>query len=197
MVFRLSHRLSTKIGAGTLPHEPSHVHPYADWSGHLFVAGRTQSILLSNTRSLDSIVFPARGITDEGRFTERALSGLLESMEGDGLAALHLRFIAPECAAVRVGRASDRAVTGSMNGLNKHATSLLAEEKSSPLDVGLRLNEVLLSAIATSRSEKYGKPREAFKDMAGILESWRSPSPEGASRLHRADPEPDHRLSLT
>jgi hypothetical protein len=56
MIFRLSQKLNTKIKAGTLPALPLDKNPIADWSAHLFVADRTQYILLSNTKSLYSTV---------------------------------------------------------------------------------------------------------------------------------------------
>ena len=56
MIFRLSQKLSTKIKVGTLGALPLHENSLADWSAHVFVAGRTQYILLSNTKSLYSTV---------------------------------------------------------------------------------------------------------------------------------------------
>jgi len=56
MIFRLSQKLNTKIKAGTLQSLPLHENPFADWSAHLFVADRTQYIILSNTKSLYSVV---------------------------------------------------------------------------------------------------------------------------------------------
>jgi hypothetical protein len=35
----------------------------------------------------------------------------------------------------------------------------------SPFDVSIKLNDVLLSAIAPSRAEKYGKSKESFKRL--------------------------------
>ena len=91
-------------------------------------------------------------------------------MEDDGQAFVYHRFIAPASGTVRFARALDRAVTGSMNELIVHATALLVEGELSPFDVGFRLNEVLLSALAASETEKYGTPREAFKSMASGFE---------------------------
>jgi hypothetical protein len=41
MIFRLSQKLNAKIKAGVLRALPLHENPLADWSAHLFVAGRT------------------------------------------------------------------------------------------------------------------------------------------------------------
>lgn len=169
MIFRISQKLNAKIKAGSLPQQPPGENPFADWSAHLFVADRTQYILLSNTRSLYSTVMYARGITDDGRFIERALSSLREFMEDDGQAFAYHRFIAPASGTVRFAKALDRTVTGCMNELIVHATALLVGDELSPFDIGFRLNEVLLSALAASKADKYGTPREAFKSMLDTL----------------------------
>lgn len=171
MIFRISHKLSIKIKAGPLPLQPLSENPFADWSAHLFVADRKHYILLSNTKSLYTTVLNGKGVTDDRRFIERALGSLRESLEGDGQASVYRRFIAPSSRSVRFARALDRAVTGSMNELIVHATALLLEGELSPFDVGFRLNDVLLSAIAAGGTEKYGKPREAFMSMASGIES--------------------------
>ena len=171
MILRISHKLNAKIKAGPLPALPLCENPFADWSAHLFAADRRQYILLSNTTSLYSTVFYGKGITDDNRFIERALGGLRESLEDDGQAPVYQRLIAPASGTVRFARASGRTVTGSMNDLIVHATALLVEGETSPFDVGSRLNDVLLSALAASGTGKYGTPRGAFKSMSGDYEA--------------------------
>jgi hypothetical protein len=166
LIFRPSQKLNARIKAGSLPALPTSDDPYSDWSAHLFVADRTQYILLSNTRSLYSTVFYAGGITDDRRFIGRALDNLRESLEDAGQAFAYHRFIAPEGGTVQFARASGRAVTGSMNELVVHAKHLLAGGELSPFDAGDRLNDVLLSAIGTGGKKRYMTPREAFRSMA-------------------------------
>ena len=166
LVFRISHKLNAKIKAGPVSPLPSDENPFADWSAHLFAADRTQYILLSNTKSLYSIVMYSKGITDERRFIERALSSLREFMGDDGQAFVYHHFIAPASATVHFAKALDRTVTGCMNELIVQATALLVGDELSEFDVGFRLNEVLLSALAASKADKYGTPRGAFKSMA-------------------------------
>jgi hypothetical protein len=57
-----------------------------------------------------------------------------------------------------------------MNDLIKHATYWLAAGDQSPFDVGFRLNEIPMSALAGSGSS-YGKPRDAFRALAGGVET--------------------------
>jgi hypothetical protein len=170
MIFRLSHKLNAKIKAGALATVPLDENPFADWSAHVFVAGRTQYILLSNTKALYSTVLYGKSVTDDGHFIECALSAIREFMEDEGQEFVYRRFIAPASGTVRFAKALDRSVTGSMNDLIRHATAWLAGGDLSPHDVGLRLNDILLSALAGSDSP-YSKPREAFKAMVSGVES--------------------------
>ena len=171
MIFRLSQELNTKIKAGTLPTLPPDDNPFADWSARLFLADRMQYILLSHTQSLYSTVMYGKGITDDGRFIERALSELRKFMQADGQESVYRRFVAPASASVLFAKTLNRAVTGSMNELIQHATAMLVEGEVSPGDLGFTLNDVLLSAIAPSQTAKYGKPREVFK---ALVESFKT-----------------------
>ena len=165
MIIRLSQALAKKLKEGTLPAVPLDDNPYADWSAHLFTADRTQYIIVANTKSLYSVVMYGRGITDYSEFIGRALNSLREFMEDDGQAFVYQRLIAPTSGSVRFAKALDRSVTGSINELVKFAKIWLEEDELSPFDVGFRLNDTLLSALAASKKDGYGKPNEAFRAM--------------------------------
>jgi hypothetical protein len=163
MILRLSQKLNTKIKAGKLGEMPLDENPYADWSCHLFTADRTQYIIMSNTPSLYSCVMYGKGITDDSRLIERALSTIREFMEDDGQAFVYQKFIAPSSATVSFAKALSRKVTGSMNELVLAATHSLESGEVAPHDVGFYLNDLLLSAIATKEDRGYGRPKDAFK----------------------------------
>jgi len=169
MILRLSQTLAKKLKEDTLPSVPPDANPYADWSAHLFRADRTQYIIVSNTKSLYSVVMYGKGITDYSDFIDRALSSLREFMEADGQAFVYQRFIAPTGRSVRFAKALNRSVTGSMNELVKFAKFLLEEGELAPFDIGFKLNDFLLSALAPSKKDGYGKPNEAFKALADGL----------------------------
>jgi hypothetical protein len=170
MIFRLSQKLNTKIKAGPLPALPLDDNPLADWSAHLFLADRTQYILLSNTKSLYSTVMFGKGITNDSDFLVRALSSLREFMEEDGQGATYERFVAPASATVRFAKALNRSVTGSMNDMTKHAAYWLAAGSVAPSEIGSRLKEIPMSALKHDRSP-YGFPRDVFEEMVSSLES--------------------------
>lgn len=96
MILRLSQKLCTKIKAGSLKTLPLGDNPFADWSAHLFVADRTQYIIVSNTKSLYSTVLFAKGITNDSHFIQRALGSIREFMEADGQAFVYHRFTSTE-----------------------------------------------------------------------------------------------------
>ena len=166
MILRLSHKLAKKIKVSKLRDMPLGENPYADWSCHLFTADRTQYIIMCNTPSLYSCVMCGKGITDDGRFIERALSNIRGFMEDDGQGFVYQRFIAPSNATVSFAKALDRTVIGSMNELVMAATYSLESGDVSSHDVGFYLNDFLLSAIATEGDRGYGKPKEAFKRLS-------------------------------
>lgn len=168
MILRLSQKLNTKIKAGKLAEMPLDDNPYADWSCHLFTADRTQFILLSNTASLYSCVMFGKGITDDSRFIERALSTIREFMEDDGQAFVYQKFIAPVSGTVSFAKALNRKVTGSMYELVMAATHSLESGEVAPSDVGFDLNDLLLSAIASEEDRGYGRPKEAFKRLSAL-----------------------------
>ena len=170
MILRISQKLCPKIKAGSLNTLPLDDNPFADWTAHLFVADRTQYIIVSNTKSLYSTVLFAKGSTNDSRFIERALGSIREFMQDDGQEFVYRRFIVPASGTVSFAKALNRSVTGSMNDLINHAKAWLSDGELSPHDVGFKLNDVLISAIALSEKAKYGKPREAFKDLVNGIQ---------------------------
>jgi hypothetical protein len=164
MIFRLSQKLNTKIKAGTLATLPLDENPLADWSAGLFLVGRTQYILVSNTKSLYSTVLPGKGVTNDSQFIERALSSIREFMEADGQQGIYERFVAPACGSVRFAKALNRSITGSINDMTKHAAYWLAAGDVSLFEIGSRLKAIPMSALKQDGSS-YGFPRNVFEAL--------------------------------
>lgn len=169
MILRLSEKLKTKIKAGPLQTLPLDQNPFADWSAQLFVAGRTQYILLSNTTSLYSTVFYAQGITNENRFITRCLDSLREFMESDKRLDVFEKFIAPTAQTLTFAKSLSRKIIGSMTELAKTATILLVERELLPHQISAVLNDTLLSAIAINPKHGYSKPNEAFQTLVDSI----------------------------
>lgn len=168
MILRLSQKLNTKIKAGTLKAMPLDDNPYADWTCNLFTADRTQYIIVSNTKSLYSCVLYGKGISNDYPFIQRVLSSLRAFMEDDGQSFIYQKFVAPSSGTVSFAKTLNRSVIGSMNDLIGHTIAWLEYGDIAPRDFGFRLNDTLLSAIAANKSEKFGKPNEAFKRLADV-----------------------------
>ncbi|QDT73627.1 DUF6933 domain-containing protein [Lacipirellula limnantheis] len=166
MIFRLSQKLSMKLGEAPTRVLPLDQNPLADWSGHLFLADRTQYIIVTNTASLYSALLYGRGVVDGGRLIERGLAAIRDVLVDDGLGFIYLRSVAPSAASVSFSKSLNRSVTGSMNDLINCAKMWLLDEDLSPYDASFKLNEMPMSAI------KYANPRDALMSLsAGTPES--------------------------
>ena len=158
MILRLSQNLNSRIKGGTLAVLARHENPLLDWSAHVFAAGRAEYVLLSNTASLYSAVLDAAALRDEGRFTERVVGVIRAVLEGAGH-VLDERVTPVE--PVLFAKSLGRSVTGSINELITHAIAFLADGDVPVADVNVRLNDILLSALAVG-ANKYGRSRESF-----------------------------------
>ena len=159
MILRLPLTLNARLGGGPLAASASHVNPLLDWSVRAFAAGKAENVLLCNTRSLYSAVLDGVARETSGRFTERVAGAVGVILDAAGRHVSVGRNLAPE--SVRFAKALDRSVTGSMNELVAYAEMLLADGDLPVPEVGVRLNDLLLSAAA-GEGEKYGTPRVAF-----------------------------------
>ena len=159
MILRLPQTLNARLGGGPLAASASHANPLLDWSVRAFAAGTKAYVLLSNTRSLYSAVLD--GVPGETRtqLADRVAGVVGRILDAAGRLAGVDSELAPE--SVRFAKALDRSVTGSMNELVAYAEMLLADGDLSVPEVGVRLNDLLLSALARA-GKKYGTPREAF-----------------------------------
>jgi hypothetical protein len=148
--------LSQKLGE-TLPLDDD---PLLDWSAHVFTAQRQQIVILTNTDSLYSTLFYGRGIANESQFVERALSELAMFLEVEGYGSIVKRLLTPASSSVRLSKALNRSVIGSMNNMVQIATFWIAAEGLSCQDTTNKLNEMPFSSL------DYLRPFEAFRGLA-------------------------------
>ena len=165
MILRVSQKLNSKIKIGALQTLPLDENPFADWSANLFVSDRTQYILVSNTKSLYSTVIDGKGITNDNQIIQQALSSIREFLERDGSLSIYVRFIAPSTGTVHFAKSLNRSITGSINEIVELAKRALIEDGLPPHQVGIHLNDLLLSGIAVNPKDKYAKPRESFQAL--------------------------------
>jgi hypothetical protein len=146
--------------------------PYADWCAHAFNAGRYRHLLLANTTSLLSLVFPARGVTHEAALGRCCVIALREYLGGTGRAFFFERFIAPESGRIVVAPVGDDAVLDAVCELVKQAKWFLAKSDLSLFETSDRLNQTPL-AVLRGRS-----PSEAFAELP--LAGLGRPAPGGS-----------------
>ncbi len=164
MIFRLSQKLNDKIKVGNVGAMPLDENPLADWSAQLFAVGRTQYILLANTKALRSTVLVAKGITSGADFVELALGGIREVLEADGHPGVYEQVVVPACSSISYAKALNRSVTGSMNDMIKHASYWLALGDVAMEEISARLKETPMSALGRVGSP-YGFPRDVFEEI--------------------------------
>lgn len=162
MILRLSSKLATKLKVTTPAVLPLDPNPLADWSAHLFVAERSQLVIVTNSASLYSVLFQGRGIGNGKQFVEQVLTSLQEFMEFDGQGIIYERFVAPASDRIQFSKALSRSVISSMNDLIIHARDWLTLDGLSAHETAKMLNDIPFSSL------EYGKPREAFRAMANI-----------------------------
>ena len=160
MIFRISQKLGKKIKVAPSKALPEHKNPFADWSAHLFTANRAQYIIITNTKSLYSIIMHGQRITDDGTFIDRALSAMREFMKSDGFQFQYDRFIVPEAHTVVFSKRIIRPVIGSTNELIFVAKMGLIEGNVSPYEASKEINDTIISMLAD-----YSHPKEAFMAM--------------------------------
>lgn len=164
MIFRLTSKLSKKIGMANLPSIPvdSTRNHLLDWNAHVFIAERRQYIIVANTESLYSIILHGRGVSGERQFLRQVLACMYEFMTLDGNEDLFEKYIEPETYRVFFSKTVDRRVTGSMNDLIFQARYYLSTGNLSLQEISLRLNSVLLSYL------EYRCPRKNWQVCSSL-----------------------------
>ncbi len=159
MIFRLSRKLAKKIKVEPTTLAPQSENPFLDWSAHIFSAGRTQYIIITNTPSLLSMICYGKSVTDDNLFILRTLSMMKEYLSEDPFTFYFPRIISPHTNRVLFSKSSDRSVIGSMNDLILNAKQLLGEENLSPYQAAQQINKMPMSYL------NYDTPERAFTKL--------------------------------
>lgn len=160
MILRLSDALSKKIKVTPAELAPLNANPFADWTCHVFAAGRTPYILAANTASLYAVLFPGRRVTRGANFESTLLGQLQEHLIGDGFEFLYKRLIDEVGGRVNYSKPLNPMITGALNDLAELATYYLEGEALSPDTVAEKINRSPLSVIG------HAHPRDAFRALS-------------------------------
>jgi hypothetical protein len=160
MIFRPTLKLAAKLGVNLFASMPLADNPYADWSANIFAVGRKQYVLVTNTRSLFSVAFPAKGVNSGEAFQRQFIAALLQYMDASGMLPLYKQEMLPILGnAANFARALNRSVSGSMTEFI-HAMRFVAE------DVGGFSDECIRHVNSSpARVLEYVYPCEEFAKM--------------------------------
>ena len=156
MIIRLTQKLAKKIKVNLSKNLPLDENPFADWSAHLFTAQRAHYIIMTNARSLYSIVMHGGRITNDDKFVYGALFYLRELMTMDEALPLYHRYIVPATGRILFSRTCDKKVLGSMNDFIFQAKCVLSESMATPFDAAIQINKSPMSML------NHANPKEAF-----------------------------------
>jgi hypothetical protein len=161
VIFRLTRRLAAKLGVEPVPSLPSAGNPLHDWTGHLFVAGRGQYIIVTNSVTLYSVVIPGGECRTAGTFVGAFTEELGGVLNRDGLGLLSSGVIPDLSKNLIFCRASDRRALGSINDFVFGAKVYIIEAGLPLPEVSRRLNQTPMKLI------KYGVPCDEMSRLLG------------------------------
>ncbi|HBB17261.1 MAG TPA: hypothetical protein DCZ97_09805 [Syntrophus sp. (in: bacteria)] len=162
LIFRVTQKLADKIKVAIPIALPRAEDPLADWTANLFVADRNQYIIVTNTASLYSVIFPGRGITSPEAFIDRTYEAMVAQMLKEGHGEVYKERIIPVGGEVFFSKTGDRKVMGSMNDHVHCAKALFRYADAAPQVVATRLNNTPMGALA------YRYPCEALIKLADL-----------------------------
>jgi len=165
VILRLSPRLASKIKSGTLQQIDQHENHLLDWSCRLFVAQRTEFILISNTASMFSCVFPSVEVADCDRLVDRMLVALRVLMFDNEQEANFHELAKVSAVGVTIARSRDRSLAMSMND-HVHSTKLYLADGLNTDEVGQRLNNTRMAILTPSRRRHFVMPKDVFIDLS-------------------------------
>ncbi len=164
MIIRLSQKLCTKVKAGKLWELPLAEDPILDWSTQSFAVGRTQFILISNTKSLYSCVIPSKGVTSTKQLMSQFNQSVPHQLNKDGLGKAVSKLMAINLEEVKFAKSLNRSVIGSMNELIVMATTVMSIRELTLPELNDDLNDTLLTILGTKKGD-YGRPKEAIAEL--------------------------------
>ena len=147
LMFRITQKLARKIKVVPVSALPPHNNPLLDWTANLFMVSRWQCIILTNSASLYSVIFPGKGVPNQQAFVEQGMKALDDCLVRDGIIGLYETEIAPATGSVSFCKAGDRSVLASMNQLVYQVKCDLMEMGHSLPMVNQRLNRIPMSKL--------------------------------------------------
>jgi len=147
MICRITQKLAKKIKIVPAAALPPHDNPLLDWTANLFMVSRWQFIILTNSASLYSVVFPGKGVPNKHAFVEQGMKALDDCLNRDGIMGLYDLNIAPAVDSVDYCKAGNKSILASMNQLVFQVKCDLMEIGHPLPVVNQRLNRIPMSKL--------------------------------------------------
>ena len=162
MLIRFTQKLSKKLKIGSLAEHKDCPGPFLEWYANLFTAERTQYILITEAKSLLSVVVYGRGITDDNKFLKHWLDTTREYLLITGKQFIFDRIIGPQTGSFIYAKTASKSILGSMNDMVSMSKFMLPTRDMSPLDLSQMINETPFKTI------EYQRPLDAFDKLKRI-----------------------------
>jgi len=159
MILRVTEKLSKKLKTGPIKKDKRDPGAFLEWYANLFTANRAQYILVTEAKSLLSIVMYGRGVVNDNIFISQFLSFLHEYLDEKGFRLIFERVIAPNSGRITMSKTASKSILGSMNDMVSMSKFTLQIEDVSPFDLTEMINKTPFKAI------DYQSPLEAFGNL--------------------------------
>ena len=159
MIIRMTNKLAQKLKIGPLTMVHADPGPYLEWYAHLFTADRMQYILVTEAKSLFSIMMYGRGISNTDRFLDQWIGIMRENLINSGNRSIYNDIFLPNLDKIILAKTLSKSILGSMNDMIRISSIVVDAEGSSPDDLSRLINRTIFKGI------NYQKPKDAFKKL--------------------------------
>jgi hypothetical protein len=118
--------------------------------------------MLTNSRSLYSVILRGKGIVDSKSFIEHSLNALRSYMIQDRTINIMEPFITPRWDSIAFCKTGDRRILGSMNDLIRMTKAYLLEPGIPLIVANKQINDAPMSMFG------YQNPKEVFLSLGNV-----------------------------
>ena len=159
MIIRCTEKLSKKLKIDPITKVKRDPGPFLEWYANLFTANRAQYILVTEAKSLLSVIIYGRGVVDDNIFVSRFLSFLREYLDEKSNRIIFERIIGPNSAQITMSKTVSKSILGSMNDMVSMSKFISQREDVSPMYLTEYINRTPFKVI------DYKSPLEAFGNL--------------------------------
>jgi len=157
MILNCTKKFAKRLPFSVVQNPPLSSNKLGPWCANSFNIGRFPMIILTNERTLLSVVIPIKEVRS---FHDRFLSSLEFLLHSITLSSQDIRAELEEMKVIQITQNTNRKSLGSMNDFVHHVRAMLYYDQNLTLEeVGFRLSEIPCAPL------KYRYPREAVLEV--------------------------------